>query len=52
MVTQSKPLDRLCNYFDCSLSQLAEHIPDGPPGEKVVRDNTKKTEGQNRGKVK
>lgn len=52
MVTQSKPLDRLCNYFDCSLSQLAEHIPDGPPGEKVVRDNTMKTEGQNRGKVK
>lgn len=50
--TVTENLDRLCNYFDCSLSQLAEHIPDGSPGEKVVRDNTKKTEGQKRGKGK
>lgn len=26
--TVTENLDRLCNYFNCSLDMLAEHVPD------------------------
>lgn len=25
--------DKLCNYFECSIGDLVEHVPDQPKGE-------------------
>jgi DNA-binding Xre family transcriptional regulator len=40
--TLTDHLDRLCRYFECSLSELAEYVPDAqspPPGNSEVRNS-------------
>lgn len=32
--TTTEILDALCNYFDCEIGELAEHIKDNPSEEK------------------
>jgi len=38
-------LDKLCNYFDCRIEQLATHIKEQP------QDNLAKIEGDNSGSI-
>lgn len=44
--TVSENLDRLCDYFGCPLSQLAEHVPTLAIANDVARDTLKEPEGQ------
>ncbi len=38
--TVTDNLDRLCDYFGCTLAQLAEHIPNSTPNDASGRDKS------------